>query len=305
MNLRHLGEYLLFQAVAFLVQLLPLRFAQRLGSWLGEQAYAVLGFRREVTLDNLRHAFPEKSPKELDRLARASFRVIGKALFELLWMPRLTKDRLNRLFRFENPELVREIHARGKGMLVLTAHFGNWELAAQCFAVQTGIPLNVIVKTQSNPYVDKSINARRVKFGNKIVPMGVSIREVVKALRAGEPVGIVADQSAPKENVAVKFFGRLVPTHQGPAVFSLKMGAPLIATFPLLQPDGSYRARFVEIPTDDLVGLNEKNILELTKRHVRLTEEVIRQYPDHWMWMHRRWKHVLKNGVSVEEGVQT
>lgn len=118
-------------------------------------------------------------------------------------------------------------------------------------------------------------------------------------------MGIVADQSAPKENVAVEFFGRRVPTHQGPAVFSLKMGAPLIATFPLLQPDGTYRARFVEIPTDDLAGLNDENILELTKRHVHLTEEVIRQYPDHWMWMHQRWKHALKDRTDVEKEAPT
>jgi KDO2-lipid IV(A) lauroyltransferase len=155
-----------------------------------------------------------------------------------------------------------------------------------------GIPVHIIVKTQANPLVDKKVNQRRTRFGNPVIPMETSLREVLKALRAGEAIGIVADQAAPMENVPIEFFGRNVPTHQGPAVLSLKVGSPLVALFSVRQADGSYEVYVREIPRRDLGGYTPENVVELTKRHTKLTEEFIRTYPDHWMWMHKRWKHV-------------
>lgn len=291
MSLRHLGEYAAFLTISGLVQLLPLRLVQRLGAGMGELVYTLFGFRKEVTLDNLRHAFPEKPDPELDRIARGSFRSVGTALFELLWFPRLTETTLRSLFVYENPELIHTLLAQGKGVILVSAHFGNWELMAMAFPVYVGTPLNVIAKTQSNGLVHRAITRRRGRFGNAVIPMGISVRDIVRALEQGKPVGIVPDQSAPKENIQVEFFGRPVPTHQGPAVFSLKMDAPLVAAFPVRQPDGSYRGRFVQIRTDDFTEYSDQALIELTNRHVKATEDAIRSNPDQWMWMHKRWKH--------------
>ncbi|HTY35948.1 MAG TPA: lysophospholipid acyltransferase family protein, partial [Bacteroidota bacterium] len=105
-------------------------------------------------------------------------------------------------------------------------------------------------------------------------------------------VGLVADQAAPKENVPVEFFGTMVPTHQGPSVFSLKMKSPIVAIFAVRRGDGGYDMKVIKIQSDDLDGYTEANAALLTQRHVKVTEDVIRQFPDHWMWMHKRWKHV-------------
>lgn len=292
MKIRHSIEFVLFQLVAGIVLLLPLRAVQKLGGALGVFVYSVLGFRRGVTLENLRHAFPEKSNDELNRIAQDAFRNVGTALLELVWVPRLVPERIRKVVSFENTELVKEVCSRGKGVLLLTAHFGNWELLAQSVKVFFDIPLNIIVKTQSNSLIDRKVNERRTRQGSKIVPMDLAVREVLRALRAGEAVGIVADQSAAKENIAVEFFGRNVPTHEGPAVFSLKTGAPILLLFSIRKPDGTYRVMVEELPTSDLVGYNKENVVVLTKRHVKRTEEIIRAHPDHWMWMHKRWKHV-------------
>ncbi len=292
MRLRYVLEYILFQTMAAVLHLLPLRIVQGIGASLGTGAYSLWGRRRGVALDNLSKAFPEKSSKELESIARGAFRNIGISLLELVWFSRITPDRIRSLVRFDKPDLIKERYAEGNGLLLFTAHFGNWELLAQSVKTNLGIPVHIIVKTQSNPLVDKKINRRRTKFGNWVIPMETSLREVLKALRAGGAVGIVADQAAPRENVAIEFFGRKVPTHQGPAVLSLKVGSPLVALFSVRQSDGSYEVRVREIPTRDLGGYTPENVVELTKRHTKLTEEFIREHPDHWMWMHKRWKHV-------------
>jgi KDO2-lipid IV(A) lauroyltransferase len=291
-KLRHLAEYIAFQIIAFLVMLLPLSGARWLGRSLGVFVFDVLGYRKAVTLENLKRAFPEKSDDELQHIARGAFRNVGISLFELVWFPRMSADRLRSLVHFDRPDLIKEAFSEGKGVLMLTAHFGNWELLAQSIFVSFGFPVNVIVKTQANRLVDRSINKRRVRFGNKIIPMETSLREVLRALRDGEAVGLVADQAAPKENVPVEFFGAMVPTHQGPSVFSLKMGSPIVAIFSVRRADGSYDMHVIRVPSADLRGYTEENATELTTRHVKITEDVIRRFPDQWMWMHKRWKHV-------------
>ncbi|MCI0706140.1 MAG: lysophospholipid acyltransferase family protein [Ignavibacteriae bacterium] len=292
MKLQHIVEYVCFSVLGWFVRLWPLGTVQRMGASLGERIYS-LGFRRSVTLENLRFAYPEKTPLERETIARASYRNVGTALFEFLWFPCLSPERIKELARIENPEVVRAIHGRGKGVILLTAHFGNWELLAIGTPIALGIPASIIVKPQSNPYVDKKINRWRAQCGNIVVPMSKAVREMFRALEAGGIVGIIADQSAPKENVAIEFFGRNVPTYEGPAVFSLKTGAPIMIGFAIRQPDGTYQSHYEEIPTVDLTEYNEQNVTELTRRHVEITERFIRQYPDHWMWMHKRWKHAL------------
>jgi KDO2-lipid IV(A) lauroyltransferase len=197
-----------------------------------------------------------------------------------------------------------DAYKKGKGVIILTAHFGNWELLAQCSTVKLGFPLNVVVKTQSNPLINQTINKRRLLFGNRTIPMETSLREILRALRNGEAVGLVADQAAPKENVPIEFFGTMVPTHQGPSAFCLKMGCPMVAAFTVRQPDGTYDAFLQEVPSQDLQGDNEENVIELTRRHVKITEDFIRKHPDHWMWQHKRWKHVPLENDARESSVR-
>ncbi|MCX6135804.1 MAG: lysophospholipid acyltransferase family protein [Ignavibacteriales bacterium] len=292
MRLGHVVEYLAFQTVAFLVMLLPLIGARWLGRTLGVFVFDYLGYRKGVTLGNLRRAFPEKSDDEIAEIARGAYKSVGIALFELVWYPRMSREQVNASMRFDHPDVLLNAHKKGKGLLILTAHFGNWELLGGCLVVQLGFPVSGIAKTQSNRLVNRSIDARRMRFGNKVIPMETSLREVMRTLRNGEAVGIVADQAAPKENVLIEFFGTQLPTHQGPSVFCLKMGSPLVAVFPVRAPDGSYDAYVKEVPSADLKDYSDENVTELTRRHVKITEDFIRRFPDQWMWMHKRWKHV-------------
>lgn len=270
---------------------MPLEWAQRSGRWFGGAAYRLMSRRRAITLDNLRNAFPERPETELEVIARGSFRNYGIAMFELLWFPNLTDASLRKFVRPVNPGLLADGHARGKGMVMLAGHFGNWELIALAMAHMTGYPFTIIVQTQSNGFVDRMINRHRCLFGNTVVPMGIAVREILRTLQRGGVVAIAPDQSGPVEGVFVEFFGRVVATHQGPAVFALKTGAPMQMGFIVRKPDMTYEVTLEEIPHDDLKGVTQENITELTRRHTALLESYIRKYPDHWLWMHRRWKH--------------
>ncbi len=296
----HIIEYVAFQTVAFLVQLMPISGAQWVGRKLGGFVFHPIGYRKEVTLSNLRRAFPEKPEAEIVAIARGAYENIGISLLEFVWFPRMSREQLGEMMHFDKPDVVQDAYNKGKGLLILTAHFGNWELLGQSFIVKFGFPVNGLAKTQSNPFVNRSINKRRSRVGNKVIQMETSLREILRALRNGEAVGLVADQAAPKENVPIEFFGTMVPTHQGPSALCLKMGCPMVAVFSVRRPDCSYDAFVQEVPSEDLHGDSQENVNELTRRHVKITEEIIRKYPDHWLWQHKRWKHVpLENGIQA------
>jgi KDO2-lipid IV(A) lauroyltransferase len=288
----HIVEYVFFLLLGSIVRLIPLSYVHKVGFALARFFYPFLGSRRRVAMQNLRNAFPEKNESELNQIAFRSFQNISATFVDLLWMQNLTKEMILDRVHIENPELLKQLLEKKKGIIFLSAHFGSWELATQAIAVYAAAPMCAIAKQQSNILVDRLINRWRELFGVKVVFMGISVREILRTIQNGGMVTLVADQSAPKESIPVEFFGRLVPTFEGPAVFCLKTGAPIILGCTVRQKDGNYTMRLMQVPSDDLTDASDANILELTQRQVRMTEDIIRQYPDQWMWMHKRWKHV-------------
>ncbi len=293
--MNHRLEYILFLLIRRVILWFPLRWVQHAGAWTGSLAYRIIGGRRRIALENLRHAFPDLTEKDRRAIALGSVRNSGIAIFELLWFPNLTDRKLRQLVRPVNPELIHRGHEQGKGMVMLSGHFGNWELIALAMARLTGHPFTIIVQTQSNTLVDREINRHRCLFGNTVVPMEHAVREMLRTLQRGDVVAIAPDQSGPMEGVFVDFFGRSVATHQGPAVFALKSKAVMQMGFIVRSRDGTYDVTLEEVPTADLNGPSEENVLELTRRHTALLEKYIRQHPDHWLWMHRRWKHTWES----------
>lgn len=287
----HHVEYFLFVSLGIIVRIFPLRTVQRFGEALGTLSYYVVSDRRSVALENLRKAFPEKTEGEIQAIAKGAFRNFAISMVELLWFPRLTRERIDKLVRFKNLDLMVEAHKQEKGLIMLSGHFGNWELTALSTGVLSDLPFTVVAKSQHNPLVDRLVNRYRCLHGNRIVPLGMSIREIFKALQEKKAVAIAADQSGPMEGLFVDFFGRPTATHQGPALFSLKTGAPLFMALLIRRKDGTYEGIVEEIPKDELTEATEPNVAELTRRHVKVLEKYVRTYPDHWLWMHRRWKH--------------
>jgi KDO2-lipid IV(A) lauroyltransferase len=298
--MRDKSEYCLFVLLGFFVRLMPLRAAQRFAVMLAYIAYHLIHIRKSVTIDNLKHAFPEKEDSEINRIAYGAYRNLFIAVVELLWFPRFSDKKINKTVRVRNIELAHRAYNEQKGLIVLSAHFGNWELLAMAGARIFGRPFTIIVQGLRNRYVGDLINKYRCLYGNQVVDVAVSVREILKALYEKRVVAMVADQSAGAEGPFVELFGRPASTHLGPALFSLRSGAPLQMGFMIRQKDGTYEIAIEEVDKTGIAEYTQPNALELTRRHVAILEKYVRQYPDHWLWQHRKWKHAPRTVKSEE-----
>lgn len=261
-----------------------------IGKLLGEFFILLNSKRKKITFSNIQSSFPELNLKEINSILHKSYHNLGITLVELLFLKKLKNEDLPKYIKYQNIELIDELLSRGKGLILLSGHYGNWEYLAYSAGVYTGKPLNIIAKAQKNKIVDKVLNKYRTKSGNKIIPMNKAALEMIRIIKNGGMLALLADQAASKtKDIFVDFFGRPAITYEAPAKLALKFGVPIIMGFAERQKDNSYFVKLVEIKYDDIAGLpNEIELL--TQRHVKLLEEQIRHQPNQWAWQHKRWK---------------
>ena len=283
-------EFFFFRLLGFAATTLPYRWASRLGSTLGSLSFHVIRIRRRVTLENLQHAFPGRTEGERKQIAAGAYRNFGIVFLQMLWASSATDDELRDVVRIDDRTVLDRILAAESGFILLSGHFGGWEFIVHGLRLHIGKPFSIIVQRQRNPYVDRFIDRIRSRHGNRTVTKGMT-RDALLTLRSGGILAMLADQSAPKESMFLDFFGRPAATHRGVAAFALKTGCPILFSALIRQADGSYKGVFEEVSREGLSEGSEEAIGELTRRHVTLLEELIRKYPDQWLWMHKRWKH--------------
>jgi KDO2-lipid IV(A) lauroyltransferase len=283
-------EFIVFKFFVLLARLLPFKIVQRLGKLFGIFMFNFIPYRKKVALENLKKSFPEKSDEEIRRILKLAYVNLGITFFEFMGFANLKISDFDGFVKLENFDVVVEALKKGKGLILMSGHFGNWELGAIATGIKIGKPLNVIVKKQRNKFVDREINKWRCWFGNKVIPMEKAFRESLRILSEGGIVALLADQSAPKEGLYVNFLGRPASTFTGPAIMSIRTGAPIVMGFAIRE--GNYRYRIVFEKIDFTSSESEdENIIKLTQLHTSMLEKYIRLYPDHWLWFHRRWKH--------------
>ena len=203
----------------------------------------------------------------------------------------MSRDEAYKAVKCPNINLIKSKHAEKKGLILLSGHFGNWEYMAISIALQTDVPFAIVVKEQRNTFVTEWLNKVRSQWGNRNVQLGISIRQIYKELKDKNIVAMVADQRGPSDGAKVNFFGRKAAVYSGPAVLSLKTGAPILYGMAIRQPDNSYFAEFHEICMDNLPDDYEEKVSEVNQRLTDFLESVIRKYPEQWLWMHKRWKY--------------
>jgi Kdo2-lipid IVA lauroyltransferase/acyltransferase len=274
-----------------LLRALPLPAVRGLARALGRIVFHGVPIRRDVTMDNLRRSFPGKAEAELRRIACASYVNLLTTMFELLWTPRLTPERLAREMRISDAERARGLVSDRSGIVLVSGHFGNWEWLAQSVPMLLGAPCSVVVQPLRNPRIDRRIEGYRSHFGNRMVPLGLAIRDIIAALRSGGVVAMLGDQHGSADSVYVPFFGRPAPTYEGPAALALRTGTRMVLAVAVRGADGACDVQWEVIPSDDLPGATEEHVLELTRRHVRALERIIAAHPGLWLWQHKRWKH--------------
>jgi KDO2-lipid IV(A) lauroyltransferase len=173
-------------------------------------------------------------------------------------------------------------------MVIVSAHYGNWELLTICFGLLV-TPVTMIVKSQKNKLIDQQINSWRTMHGNRIIYKGQALREGLRTLEQGGTLAILGDQSDPGAGFFVDFLGRKASLFLGPAFFALKARVPLFVAMSRKHGDGRYTIELKEIDTSDLV-FSRNDIRELAQRYTRVIEYYIRQCPEEWLWLHDRWK---------------
>jgi KDO2-lipid IV(A) lauroyltransferase len=262
----------------------------RAGLWIGSAIGSLacfLGFRRKVALDGLRRAFPELSERERRRLASTAYAQLGRSLAEIALVRRLADGDLEDLVKFRGWERFESARAKGRGVVVAVAHFGNWELLGRA-AARRGVKLTAITR-KLRGIANRPLLAARREGGLRELPDKGSTQAAMALLRRGETLAVVVDQNMrPRRGIFVEFFGEQACTTPAAAVLSLRSGAPLLAAFPVRQPDGTHLVEVHGPFTTDLRG--HAAVVALTQALTRTVEAEVRAHPDHWFWVHRRWK---------------
>jgi len=284
--------YLLFLFLEKVIPIFPLSFWHFTARFKGNLFYYIVSIRKRVAYDNLKLAFPEKSDKEIYKIIKGCYINVLTVIAEFFYMRKFSVPELAKFINVTNIELMNEKLKEGKGLIMISGHFGNWELTAYGVSQLCGEPFNVIVKEQSNKKLNECINVVRSEKGNVMIDMRNSLREVLAALKENKIVAMLGDQAAPKENVKVNFFVNGVPTFEGTARFAIKTGAAVLFGVSTRNDDGTYSLKLHEIDTSKYTETTEENIRALTQEHVNLLIEYIKQRPDHWLWFHRRFKNV-------------
>jgi KDO2-lipid IV(A) lauroyltransferase len=287
----HRLEYTFLKTAQGIFSLCGLKNTRRIARVLGRFVYKVAPIRKDVVIRNLSIAFPDKTPAEIDALARRCYIAAAVSFAEILCIPSLSRDEINAQVKIPSVQMLNERYAEQKGVILLTAHFGNWEFAFLAVGMQLITPIVGVVKNQSNDFVTADLNKMRTRWGNKVVTLGVSIREIYKALKNREIVSMVGDQRGPTEGPRVLLFNRPSAVYTGPAALAIKSGAPLYFGVMIRQPDESYEMAFHEVSKEGLPEDEQDAIIELTQRHSTMLEAAIRQQPESWFWMHNRWKY--------------
>jgi len=270
---------------------LPRPWARRLGAGIAGGFYYAHRRLVQVGRRNLALALPEVPAAERRRILRRLYTHLGRQMAEFCLFPSNRKEQLPELMATEGLEHYRAAQAQGRGVLVLTAHLGAWELSSFGHSLQ-GYPMKFVVRPLDNAPLNRLVNHYRGLHGNQPIAKGEFARGLLQAMAANQTVGILLDQnSSPPQGVFVPFFGRPACTALGPAKIALRTGAAVVPGFTVWEAAQRRYVLYFE-PALELVrsGDEDADIVANTARFTAVIERWVRRYPEQWLWVHRRWK---------------
>lgn len=285
-------EYVLFRLLLFAVRIFPISFSCFIGRQLGKLAFLILKKRRELTISNIRVArengFFEREIDEY-QLAKKVWEHLGMVGSEFLYYYERKPEVFKKAVRFEGEENLKRILAQNKGAILVSGHLGNWELLGVSL-IYWGFKLNPIVKFQSNGLVDKIIQDNRRSLGMGLIDKKGFLRPILAALKRNEIVSFLMDQATSKNGVLVKFFSKETSLPRGAAEFALKTGAPVFSARCFREKPGRYQVVLSEEIKLIRTGDHERDVAENTAMFIRVIEDMIREHPEQWLWMHRLYR---------------
>jgi KDO2-lipid IV(A) lauroyltransferase len=296
----YLELYALRGAVAILRKL-SFRRAGDVGEWIGALIYSPFGIRKAVVERQVRAAFPGLAEPEVLRIARESYGNLGRTSIETAVLPKYSKGDIMNLFgTIEGWDVVEDAMSRGKGLIIVSGHLGNWELGAAYVASR--VPrLDAVARGMQNPMFEEYLTETREQIGVHVIHDSEAVRRVPRTLREGGVVAFLFDQGAAGlASTWVPFFGRYAKTPRGPAVFALRLDTPVLFTCAVREPNGKYSMKFEEVVVPR-TGERERDVDAIVGAYTNTLERWVRKYPEQYFWQHRRWKH-QRPGTPPELG---
>jgi KDO2-lipid IV(A) lauroyltransferase len=271
---------------------IPLQLRRLLFKGLFRLFYHISTRQRLIALHNLKNSYPEKSIWELKKIARGVYRNLALTAADFFEIPFIDANNLHEWVELEGFENLERAKAQGKGVLSIVAHFGNWELMTAAIPLASG-PMHIIYRPLDNNVIEDVVAWMRTHKGNFLIPKEGATKTVRRLLREGQVIGILNDQNVSAgEGVFVNFFNRPACTSPGTAYMALRTGAPIIAGYLFRKDDGKYK--FVIDPVEVInTGDFEKDLIANTQKFTTIVENIVREHPDQWFWIHQRWKTKL------------
>ncbi len=289
-KLRAFRERALYRALTFISAIgrrIPLPLGQFFGRALGRLAWHVARRERRKALTHIGIAFPSWTEAQRRDAIRGMFRHLGMSVFELAWLPNLTRDNYTRTSHFEGHERLLEIIDSGRGVVIFTAHCGNWDWLSFATGL-LGRPVSVLQRERDSPEMNRYITELRARAGVHTIDRGSgsSARDMIQAIRRGGILAFVIDQNIRTESVRVPFFGKEALTPIGPAKLAVRTEAMVVPAIAERLADGTHRLVFLE----PIECKRDHDPAALTAHATKLIEEHIRRVPEQWVWMHDRWR---------------
>ena len=280
------------------LRFIPWRVAQAWGRALGSLGYRLSKRYRRVADKNLRLAYGESmSEAERRRITKGVFQSFAQALFEFLKAPSLSDEEVRRMVPVSAEQYahIDELRARGKGLIVISAHIGNWELLCRRGSMD-GYKFSVVARKVDDG-MSEVADYIRESGGYEVLARGNSAKPILQKLKQGGIVAMLPDQKS--EDVFVPFFGRLTGTVAGPAALAIRTGAPILIVFCLRKSDGTYIIEMApdidQTSTGDLDADRTRIMADITAE----IEKIVRKYPDQWLWLHDRWKSPIPEELKA------
>ncbi len=273
------------------LRVLPLASSERVGAMIGPLAMRLDLRNRAIALRNLQIAFPELTREAHRQILRRTYSNFGRMMAEWVHTFDFNHTNIERYVTYAGREHWNQAKrlSDGRGILVLCAHFGNWELQFVAHSIY-GTPGAIVQRPNRNPVIDAAVMMRRERFGSRAIPRRGAGRSIMRLLRDNWMVAIPLDLDT-RQGIFVDFFSMKAATTDALARLALATRAPVLPFFMVREDDSTrHRATFLSVIETIRSGDREADVLNNTQRYTAVIESMIRQHPDHWNWIHRRWK---------------
>lgn len=286
-------EYRLLHAAMRGMGLPPLAMMRALGGGLGRMAYALDERHRRIIRGNLSASFPERDAVWVDATAKACYAHLGKVAMEIPRLLSWSREKIISCVRVMQPERLARMHefkAEGKGAFMLTGHIGNWEWLNMVWGWLVG-RTEVVARPIDYAPADRLVTDWRSRAGQKVIPKAGSARMLLRSLRQGSFIGILLDQNVDwYDGEWVDFFGRPACSNKGLALLAMKTKAPVIPVWSWRRDDGGFEIHIGEEMSPIITGDKTQDVWDNTQAYTKALEDIIRQRPEQWFWLHQRWK---------------